>query len=114
MYMKKVFSLNVGLVLILMVSLADAADPKDLIIHLPFEGNGKEVKDVSPNKFRGKVEGKAKSVEGVVGKALEFGGGAAKFDPLKQEKVSWIVLPTNYQVELANSAWVIKHALIPA
>ena len=31
-----------------------------------------------------------------------------------QKKVSWIVLPTNYQVELANSAWVIKHALIPA
>ena len=35
-------------------------------------------------------------------------------DSWGQEKVSWIVLPTNYQVELANSAWVIKHALIPA
>ena len=81
--MKIFFSLNLILVLILMVSLADAANPKDLIIHLPFEGNGKEVKDVSPNKFKGKVVGKAKSVEGVVGKALEFGGGAAKFDPLK-------------------------------
>ena len=83
MCMKVIFSLNLVLVLILMVPLADAADSKDLIIHLPFEGNGKEVKDVSPNKFKGKVVGKAKSVEGVVGKALEFGGGAAKFDPLK-------------------------------
>ena len=83
MCMKIIFSLNLVLVLILMVPLADAADSKDLIIHLPFEGNGKEVKDVSPNKFKGKVVGKAKSVEGVVGKALEFGGGAAKFDPLK-------------------------------
>ena len=35
-------------------------------------------------------------------------------DSWGQEKVSWIVLPTNYQAELANSTWVIKHALIPA
>ncbi|HHZ91632.1 TPA: LamG domain-containing protein [Candidatus Poribacteria bacterium] len=82
MKMKKILSFNVILTLI-MALVVDAADPKDLIIHLPFEGDGKDVKDVSPNKFKGEVVGKAKSVEGVVGKALEFKGGAAKFDPLK-------------------------------
>ena len=80
--MKIIFSLNLVLVLILMVPLADAANPKDLIIHLPFEGNGKEVKDVSPNKFKGKVVGKAKSVDGVVGNALEFNKGSARFEKL--------------------------------
>ena len=80
--MKKILSLSIMLALI--VILVDAApNPnKDLIIHLPFEGDGKDVKDVSPNKFKGEVAGKAKSVEGVVGKALEFNEGAAKFDPL--------------------------------
>ena len=83
MKMKKILSFNVILTLI-MILVVDAADPKkDLIIHLPFEGDGKDVKDVSPNKFKGEVVGKAKSVEGVVGKALEFNAGAAKFDPLK-------------------------------
>ena len=80
--MKKILSLSIMLALI--VVLVDAApNPnRDLIIHLPFEGNGKDVTDVSPNKFKGEVAGKAKSVAGVVGKALEFNEGAAKFDPL--------------------------------
>ena len=83
MKLKKILSFSVILILI-MVLAVDAADPKkDLIIHLPFEGDGTDVKDVSPNKFKGKVAGKAKSVAGVVGKALEFNEGAAKFDPLK-------------------------------
>ena len=83
MKLKKILSFSVILILI-MVLVVDAADPKkDLIIHLPFEGDGKDVTDVSPNKFKGKVAGKAKSVAGVVGKALEFNEGAAKFDPLK-------------------------------
>ena len=82
MKLKKILSFSVILILI-MVLVVDAADPKkDLIIHLPFEGDGKDVKDVSPNKFKGEVAGKAKSVAGVVGKALEFNEGAAKFDPL--------------------------------
>jgi len=35
----------------------DAATPKDLIIHLPFEeGAGKVAKDISPNKFVGDVK----------------------------------------------------------
>jgi len=43
------------------------------------------VKDVSPNKFKGEIVGKAKSVPGIVGNAREFNGSAAKFDPLKFE-----------------------------
>ena len=79
--MKLVLSLNVILVFVV-VLLVDVANSKDLIIHLPFEGDGKEVKDVSPNKFKGEIVGKAKSVPGIVGKAREFNSGAAKFDPL--------------------------------
>ncbi len=80
--MKNIISLNL-IFLFFAVFVVDAAGPKDLIIHLPFEGDGKEVKDVSPNKFKGEIVGKAKSVPGIVGKAREFNGSAAKFDPLE-------------------------------
>ena len=80
--MKNIISLNL-ILLFFAVFVVDAAGPKDLIIHLPFEGDGKEVKDVSTNKFKGEIVGKAKSVPGIVGKAREFNGGAAKFDPLE-------------------------------
>ena len=80
--MKNIISLNL-ILLFFAVFVVDAAGPKDLIIHLPFEGDGKEVKDVSTNKFKGEIVGKAKSVPGIVGKAREFDGGAAKFDPLE-------------------------------
>ena len=80
--MKNIISLN-PILLFFAVFVVDAAGPKDLIIHLPFEGDGKEVKDVSTNKFKGEIVGKAKSVPGIVGKAREFDGGAAKFDPLE-------------------------------
>lgn len=55
---------------------------KSLLLHLPFEeAGGKVVKDVSPNKFVGQLTN-AKSVDGVVGNALEFNKGSARFDKL--------------------------------
>ncbi|MFP6723234.1 MAG: hypothetical protein VCF25_23625 [Candidatus Poribacteria bacterium] len=70
------------LVLTLVIVLTvDAATPKDLIIHFPFEEEGGKVaKDVSPNKFVGDVKN-AKWVEEVQGKALEFNQGSVNFEP---------------------------------
>ena len=73
-------------VLILSLAIVSAVDAgvrtKSLLLHLPFEeAGGKAVKDVSPNKFVGELTN-AKSVDGVVGNALEFNKGSARFDKL--------------------------------
>ncbi|HIO08506.1 TPA: hypothetical protein EYN09_16465 [Candidatus Poribacteria bacterium] len=58
--MKTIIGFSAILVLVLtlvIVLTVDAATPKDLIIHLPFEeGAGKVAKDISPNKFVGDVK----------------------------------------------------------
>ena len=64
---------------LVIVLTVDAATPKDLIIHFPFEEEGGKVaKDVSPNKFVGDVKN-AKWVEEVQGKSLRIQSGIRKF-----------------------------------
>jgi len=67
------------LVLTLVIVLTvDAATPKDLIIHLPFEeGAGKVAKDISPNKFVGDVKN-AKLGEGCARQSLRIQSGICK------------------------------------
>ena len=56
----------------------DAATPKDLIIHFPFEEEGGKVaKDVSPNKFVGDVKN-AKLGEGCARQSLRIQSGICK------------------------------------
>ena len=62
--------------LVLIVTLTLAVDP-DLIMYLPMdEGSGDTVKDLSSNKFEGKITGKDfKWIDGQKGKGLEFVSG---------------------------------------
>ncbi len=81
--MRQKLTLSCVLILSLaIVSAVDAGITKSLLLHLPFEeAGGKVVTDVSSNKFVGQLSN-AKSVEGVVGNALEFNKGSARFDKL--------------------------------
>ena len=73
------FSTILVLVLTLVIVLTvDAATPKDLIIHLPFEeGAGKVAKDISPNKFVGDVKN-AKLGKGCARQSLRIQSGICK------------------------------------
>jgi len=71
----------------------EALDNKNRLLYFPCdEGSGEEVKDLSTNKFVGKIT-KGQWVKGVNNKALEFDGGSISVAPIG-------VNPDEFTIEL--------------